>query len=104
MSGLVGQHGVGPHRVGFVADQTLIDEVSARTAGARRPRAAAATVGRAGRCRVVGGNPDGALAAPAAVLSDRAVAQGATLGPEEAPRLGLADAGGQNRRAVVRVS
>ncbi len=55
MPWFVGEHRVGPHRVGFIADQTLIDEVSARAAGGRRVSAAAAAIGGAGPRRIVGG-------------------------------------------------
>lgn len=47
MPWFVGQNRLGSHRVGFVADQALIDEVSARAVVVRRRVRAAAAAGDA---------------------------------------------------------
>jgi len=86
MPWFIGQHSLGSHRVGFVADQPLIDPVPAVT----EAEAVVVTAGGAGLWYSVCGHPDGAFPGPAAVAGYRTVAQSAPLGAEEAKRFGLA--------------
>src|ERR1700761_7893002 len=97
MPWFIGQHSLGSHWVGFVADQPLIDPVPAVTGA----EAVVVTAGSAGLWCAVCGHPDGAFPGPAAVAGYRTVAEGAALGAEEAPRFGLAD--GVGTRGVRKV-
>ena len=78
----VGQHGVGSHRVGFVADQPLVDVVSARTVGTEY---GSGCRGGADRRETVAGHPDGALPAPAAVARISARRTGCGAGSRGSP-------------------
>src|SRR5581483_4551063 len=93
MSWFVGQYRVRSHRVAIPADLVLIDEIPAVTGVHVEVRAKAL----AGIRRVMGRNPDGAFAAPTAVLGNRTVTQRAALGAKEAPRFGLAVCGRRRR-------